>query len=180
MQFVHFSAPINDEKVNQLISAIGTLAGNNDRDIRILFDSSGGGVWPSQHALSMLRAFPVNLSIHNVGLVHSIANPIFLVADHRLCTPHATFVFHNITRAFPNGANLNSVQARAVMEGLEANTSAVVDWIASRTRLTHEVVAELFSGPNVIKTADWALENGYVDAIEDVQIPHGSPLLHVT
>ena len=174
MQYIHFSAEISQAAINTLVEVLQDCAASDDSDVHLLFNSEGGGVWPGQHARTMLQSYPGEVSICNVGVAHSAAISVFLAVDKRSCARGATFAFHNITRSFAAGTSLNMKEAQAAADATKADTAALVDWIAARTRLESIAIEELYAGHfPVIKDAQWALDNGFVDAIDDLQINPG-------
>ena len=177
MQYAHFSADISQQSINNLVEVLKDCAANGDPDVHLLFNSEGGNVWPGQHARTMIQSYPGKISICNVGVVHSTANQVFLAVDHRSCAAGATFAFHNITRSFAAGASLNAREAQAAADATQTETAAMVDWIATRTNLDRSTIEELCAGHGaVIRDAQWALANGFVDQIEELQIPAGTPM----
>lgn len=177
MQYVHFSADISQQSINKLVEVLRDCAASDDPDVHLLFNSEGGGIWPGQHARTMLQSYPGRVSICNIGVVHSVANSVFLAVDRRSCAPAATFAFHNITRTFASGARLNMKEAQAAAAATRTETNAAVNWIAARTNLDRVAVEELFDGEtSIIRDAEWALDNGFVDQIDDLKIPQGRPM----
>lgn len=177
MQYIHFSAEINQQSINELVKAMQSCAASDDIDMTILFNSEGGSVWAGQHAQTMFQSYPGNISIYNIGIAHSVAIPVFLAVNDRFSAPNATLAFHNITQAFNAGTRLSEREARATAENLSADTTAMIDFISIRTNLDRNSIAALMETDSPIpKTARWALENGFVQGINTPQIPAGSPM----
>lgn len=177
VQYVHFSAAISQKSINSLVDILKDCAKSRNRDIHLLFNSEGGGIWPGQHAQTMLNSYPEKISICNVGVIHSAATSIFLAADRCSCAPAATFAFHSITRTFAAGASLNAKEAEIAASASHTKTAAMLDWIVARTTIDRPTVEELRAGHGaVIRDVQWARDNGFVDQIEQPKIPSGRPM----
>ena len=144
----------------QAVETLHACAASDDPDVHLLFNSEGGSVWPGQHARTMLESYPGKVSICNVGVAYSAAVSVFLAAEKRSCAPAATFAFHNLSRTYKNGISLNAKESTLIAAANEVDTSAMIEWVASRTVLDQTKIAELCASHYpVIKGAQWALDN---------------------
>lgn len=177
MQYVHFSANISQQSINQLVEVFHKCAANDDPDICLLFYSEGGGIWPGQHAQTLMQSYPGEISICNVGVAYSSAVSMFLAAEDRSCSPAATFAFHSIYRTYDGGVSLNAKEAALITAANEIQMTAMIEWVATRTSLDQATIAELCASRYpVLKDAQWALDNGFVTKIENPSIDPSKPM----
>ena len=53
-----------------------------------------------------IKSLSVKVVMHNVGLVNSIANVIFLAGNERYAVPHSSFLFHGVGFDIPQPTRL--------------------------------------------------------------------------
>ena len=106
--YISYYDAISEPKARALMQAC-TQAIDQTKPSRLyfLFSSSGGSVDAGITLYNFLRALPIPVIMHNVGSIESIANVVFLAADERYATPHATFLLHGITWNFAQGTQLS-------------------------------------------------------------------------
>ena len=112
--------------------------------------------------------------MHAVGIVGSIAIPVFLASENRIASKHARFHFHeyswtqqagNLTK---NGMDEQSLLLNGALEWSK-------DIIKSRTKLTDEDFEKLklFDHPHLM-TASAAAKHGIVSSVKEASVPAGS------
>jgi len=45
---------------------------------------------------NFIRSLPVKTIMHNIGIIDSIANVVFLAANERYANPSSSFLFHGV------------------------------------------------------------------------------------
>lgn len=94
-RFLTFYGPINPPSSNNLRAVLCSFVNEGAQQVTILFASSGGSVDDGISLYTYLKALPVELIMHAVGNVTSIALPVFLAAKNRFASQNARFLFHN-------------------------------------------------------------------------------------
>jgi hypothetical protein len=61
-----------------------------------MLSTQGGSVMHGMNLYNLLRALPIELTIHNVGNVDSIGNVVFFAGSKRFAYAHSTFMFHGV------------------------------------------------------------------------------------
>src|SRR5882672_3321203 len=89
-----FVGPINPPATVRFRNACSAAVNDKVTHLNILFSSTGGSLDEGFSLYGFLRALPVELTMHAIGSVESIANVIFLAADKRLATAESHFMFH--------------------------------------------------------------------------------------
>ena len=144
--------------------------------IYCLFSSSGGGVDAGITLYNFLRALPVELIMHNTGIIDSIANVIFLAANIRYACAHSSFLFHGIVQPFTANTTLNKNQLAETLSSLNISESKFSGIVSERTRLGTEEIETLFR-QGESKSPAFALSKGIISEIKDPMIPKGVPLI---
>ena len=168
-EYVLFSRQLNDETVNELVSKLNEIS-RQGQDVYLLINCPGGNVHAGIHCYNMLRALPTHLTTHNVGHVDSIANAIFLAGENRFATASAVFMFHSVSFNFVSPITLNGRQLKEYLDGVNTDHERIGAIIADRSALTLSLAAELFD-VQIVRTADWALENEIIHEVKDLHLP---------
>jgi ClpP protease-like protein len=117
--------------------------------------SSGGGMVEEGLALyGFIRSLPVDITIHNINSIDSIALAVYLGASRRSANPDATFLMHDFY--FPQPVPVsNRHQASDISIGLSGSRKRFMNILKSRTNMTDEQFESLkFLGEASIKTAE--------------------------
>ena len=171
-EYVLFSGEINEQTIDELLKKVFAMSGRGN-DACILMNSIGGWHNPAKRCYEMLRAFPTDLSTHNIGQVRSDAVLIYLAGERRYATAQSTFQFEPQHWTFSGAATIEPM--RAAIASLQQTTAEFSSIYAARTgRAAHEIVP-LFEKVEVFP-ADWAVENGFAHSVEQVTIPAGQSL----
>ncbi|HSW87630.1 MAG TPA: ATP-dependent Clp protease proteolytic subunit [Candidatus Saccharimonadales bacterium] len=97
---ITFNGPINAPASNSFRLALCQLINQGAEEITILFSSSGGSVDDGIALYTYIQSIPVKITMHAVGVVGSIAIPVFLAAPSRVASSNARFFFHDFTWTF--------------------------------------------------------------------------------
>jgi ATP-dependent Clp protease, protease subunit len=174
--YVSFSAEINTNTTESLISTMAECVRQRANEVRLLFSSGGGNVMHGINIYNILRGLPFRLVTHNVGNVDSISNAIFLGGEDRYACPHSTFMFHGVSYPFTGDVNLGAKQLRETLASVEADEARIGSIIQERSKLS-ETQTRTFFGDAHTMGATEALSVGIIHEIRDVQIPPGSTVI---
>jgi ATP-dependent protease ClpP protease subunit len=78
-----FNLVIDRIATMRLMSAIGGAAERGAKSITLCISSFGGAPDQAFYAYELLKDYPIPITTHNVGAVHSAAMPIFLAGSKR-------------------------------------------------------------------------------------------------
>jgi ATP-dependent Clp protease protease subunit len=171
--YVSFSAGINLESTEGLITIMTECVKQRAATVHLLFSSDGGSVMHGVNLYNVLRGLPFKLVTHNVGNVDSIGNAIFLAGEERYACQHSTFMFHGVGAQF-NGI-LKTKDVRENLAMLQADESRISSIVEQRSKLTEATIRAFFDEAHTMDAAE-ALSSGLVDDIRDVSIPNGSTM----
>jgi len=174
--YVSFSAQIDPNTTESLIAAMAQCVAANVPEVHLLLSTPGGSVMNGLNLYNVLRALPLKLVTHNVGNVNSIGNAVFLAGEERYACPHSTFMFHGVGFDVPQGTRFEEKNLREHLASVLADQTRIASIIEERTQLPPADIEAMFRDAQT-KDATYAVGAGIVDAIKDVQIPAGSPVL---
>jgi ATP-dependent protease ClpP protease subunit len=175
-----YVGPINYPATKILRNSCCGAVNGGAKQLTILFSSFGGATFEGFALYHFLRALPIELTMHNIGSVQSIANVVFMAGFKRLaCTP-SRFMFHDFSWGSSQAENLERNQIKERTESLEADAENFITIFKSNTSLTDKdfETLQLLNKPSII-TADRAKEVGIIHEIADAKIPAGIPIYNV-
>jgi ATP-dependent protease ClpP protease subunit len=173
--YVSFSAEINPNTTESLLALLANFVNQGIPSVYLMLSTPGGSVMHGLNLYNVLRALPLELITHNVGNVDSIGNAIFLAGQKRYATPHSTFMFHGVGIDLNGQVRLEEKFLKERLDSIEADQRRIGTIITERTQITADSVSELFLEAKT-KDATFAISNGIIHEIKDVQIPPGGPL----
>ena len=158
VQYVMFSSGINPDSANKLISVLYGLAKDTPcAEIYLLINSDGGGIKPAIYCYNMLRSLPVRLTTHNVGVVESVANIIFLAGEDRYVSPSASFMFHEFNWTFAQPAVHSFRTLDNNLNSLRSDMDTISQVYADRIGITKSEAGELFPVKELRVSAECAI-----------------------
>lgn len=141
--------------------------------------SSGGMVDEGMALYGFIRSLPIELTIHNIGNIDSIALAVYLAASRRLANPDATFLLHDFS--FPQPVPIsNRHQAEDLSVGLSGARRKMAGILRMRTGMTDQQFQALnFMSDTSLQTAAKAVEVGIANEIQEAVIPAETELFNV-
>lgn len=131
-----FSGPIQQGPVSALRVALVTMVNEGATKITLLFASAGGSTDEGIALFSFLRALQVELTMHAIGHVGSIAVPVFLAAPIRLTSKNAYFFFHEFSWAHEKASDVSSTTVKEQDLLLDAALLWTKEIVKANTKLT--------------------------------------------
>jgi len=125
-----------------------------------------------------LRSLPVNLTIHNIDRVESIAVIVFLAARNRFCCHESRFTFHAGEWANQNPQTLKELKAHSLLSADEHARYLTI--LKSNTSISDKGFdeLELFNEATIVDPSR-AKEMGLVQEIKEASIPAGYSVWNV-
>ncbi len=173
--YISFCAEIVPSTTENLIALAANLVNGGFNELYVLFSTPGGSVMNGLTLYNVLRAFPVKLTMHNVGNVDSIGNAIFLAGAERYACPHSTFMFHGVGIDLPPGYRLEQKNSEENLGLILSDQKRIGSVVKDRTNLNDAEIGDLFKEART-KDAAWAKGVGFVNDICDVAIAPGAPV----
>lgn len=142
----------------------------------ICFSSPGGDVNAGITLYSFLRGLPVEVIMHNMGAVDSVATAIFMAGDERYASPHSTFLFHGVAMSVGGNSAFHLAQMKELISRLEQDENKIVKVLTDRSQLTEIEVRQLFA-VGESKSPAFAQERGIVHGIRNLVIPNNAKVI---
>jgi ATP-dependent protease ClpP protease subunit len=174
--YVSFSAEINANTTESLISVMATLVNQKAKAVHLLISTPGGNVMNGLNIYNFLIGLPFELITHNVGNVDSVGNAIFLAGSKRYGTAHSTFMFHGVGFDLTGPLRLDEKPVREYLAAILSDQKRIGSIITQRTTIGEDEVKALFREVQTKDAAD-AIGSGIIHEIRDVQIPVGGPVI---
>ena len=177
-RYIVFSSPIDYQHVHALLQVMVSAANEGVSRVCLLLTSGGGMADPAFHAYNTIRGLPLEVTVYNTGKIGSSANVIFLAGKRRLCSPAACFMFHSIQYGQPNGVTIGAARLDELGQLIARDNDKILSVFRERTTLAANAdsAAGLF-GDKVVKTPQWAMDNGFVHEIKQLAIPRGAAIV---
>lgn len=174
--YLSFSGEIGPGTSQALISTLSDCCNQGVKRAYLMFSTPGGSVMHGMNLYNVMRALPIELTIHNVGNVDSIGNVVFLAGDKRYACAHSTFMFHGVGFDMDGRQRLEEKLLREHLETVHAEHKRIGAVIQERSKLDNSAVQELFLEQQT-KDAIFAAKYGIVDEVRDVKIRPGAPII---
>ncbi len=174
--YISFSAEITPQTTESLIAVVGNCVNEGHKHAYIMISTPGGTVMNGINIYNVLRALPIEITMHNVGNVDSIGNVVFLAGQNRYACPHSTFMFHGVGFDTPGPIRLEQAMMEEKTLSILTEHKRIGTIMEEHTTLSAEQIAELFKGQRTEDSA-YAVGCGIVSEIRDVNIPEGAPIV---
>lgn len=173
MIYINFSAEINPHTAEALMNFLADQINRGEKEFYILLSSLGGSVKDGVTVYNYIKSLPAKVVMHNIGLVNSIANVIFLAGNERYAVPHSSFLFHGVGFDILQPSRLEEKELKEKIKIIERDQTLMSEIIAERTKFPVEEIRKLFLEAQT-KTPEKAKEIGLIQEVKDVKIPEGA------
>jgi ATP-dependent protease ClpP protease subunit len=158
------------------MNVLSEQAMKGEKEIYILFSTSGGTVADGVALFNSIKALPIKITMHNSGMVDSIGNVVFLAGSERFAAPNSSFLFHGVGFDITQPTRFEEKQVKERLTSIQRDMELVAGIIKERTKLTQEDVRTFFLEAQT-KTPDEAKGVGIIDEVADVKIKEGAPII---
>jgi len=173
MIYINFSAEINPHTSEALMNFLADQANKGQKEFYVLLSSGGGSVKDGVTLYNYIQALPAKFIMHNIGVVNSVANVIFLAADERYAVPSSSFLFHGVGFDILQPARLELKDIRERMTTIEKDQKLISDIILKRTKIKETELKEMFLEA-AVKSPEQAKNLGLIQEIKESKIPEGT------
>lgn len=163
--YVGFNATIDRNSIAKLLQLVGIIVEKRPRPkaIVLCLSSEGGMMEPAFYAYEILRSLPVGVATHNVGLVASAANVLFMAGNVRFASPRTSFLFHDTKMPFHAPGILSQQELQLNLTGLREWDVRTADIIAERINKPADEVRQWFG--EEFRSAEFARDHGIIGDI---------------
>jgi ATP-dependent Clp protease protease subunit len=176
---IYYCAPVVHPATTKLRTTLCNAVNLGVPSTTIFMSSAGGSVEEGISLFAFIRSLPIEIAIHNIDHVDSIALAIYLAGSRRLANPDATFLLHDFY--FPQPVPIsNRHQASDLSVSFTAFRQKMTDILKVRTNMSDEQLKSLkFLDEPVVKTALAAKEIGITHEIGLAVAPAGAELFNI-
>lgn len=162
---IYFGPEVDEDSCNYLIKGLHLLQCSNKEEIKILFNTIGGGVYDGLAIYDYIKAMTCHVTIEVIGQCMSMGTIILQAADTRVAYPNSCFMLHNGSDSF-EGGDCRNMEAWA--EESRRMRKLMYQIYASRTtkNLTAKAWENKLRNRDLIINTKTALEWGLIDEIK--------------
>jgi ATP-dependent protease ClpP protease subunit len=168
-----FAGFVDQAAVARVANAAAIASSNRVTHVHLAFQSSGGTVADGVGLYNLFRAFPIPLTLYNLGSVASAGVIAYLGAPTRAASSHATFMIHKTTSP-AIGATSERLEAMAQSVTLDdARVEAI--FAAAKLNITKKQ-REMHRFADLWFSADEAVKAGLATVVQEFAPPKGIQL----
>jgi len=172
--YMGYCGPIDTPGVGRIASAFNEAVNQQFDAVHMTFTSNGGFVSDGIYLYNHIRSLPLAVTIHNSGMVASIAASIFVAAERRTACSNAMFMIHPVhTQA--NGAH---AALRSTLESAIADEERIDAILKERAAIPDDVLDQRRS-VDLFFAAQKALEYGLIHEVTDFTLPAGNQIFNI-
>ncbi len=178
--YLNIYGNITSKSVQQIIDICTQLLGaHKPKQFYFCLSSNGGEVNAGFTLYNFLASLPVEVVMHNIGTVDSIATVIFLAGTKRYAAQHSTFLYHGVQFNVGAPTAITYSKLKEHLSAVEADENRIARVIDEKTDLSFEEVKEL-QGQGKTLTPLEAKDKGIVHEVMDVNIPHNAAMVNIS
>jgi ATP-dependent Clp protease protease subunit len=176
MIYINFSSLITTKTAQNLMGILSELVNKGEKEICLLFSSPGGQVASGVTLYNFLKALPAKIITHNIGVVDSSGNVVFLAGAERYAVPNSSFLFHGVGFDITQPIRFEEKQLKERLLGIERDQKLIGEIIVQNTSLSLERIKEMFLEAKTL-TPEEAKSAGLVNDIKPAQVPSGNKII---
>jgi ATP-dependent protease ClpP protease subunit len=139
-----FNGGIEETPANALRARIAQILERPDcQSLTILFSSSGGSCAQGLSLYNFIRALPKPIRMHAIGVVESMAVPVFLSGHERTCSPLSRFFFHTYDYGFTGRQTRNGISEALAKLDQDIELSRQI--VGQRATVPEDLLSKLYS-----------------------------------
>jgi len=172
-----YTGLIDSNGVTRLCQALNMAVNNQADVIYLCFSSPGGLVGDGIYLYNYIRALPVEMIIHAIGTVASIATTVFVAAQNRYCSANAMFMMHPTTVG-PFAVGVAASHLQSALDSVVADDQRTERILRERTGLSDEILLAKRSR-DVHLSPQEALKFGLVHEVAEFTVTPGNQLIQI-
>jgi ATP-dependent Clp protease protease subunit len=176
--YLSFTSNVDDKSVTNMLGVLSGLIHGGATTVHLLISSGGGFVGSGIDAFNVLRSLPIKLITHNVGIVASIANVVFLAGEERYASPHSSFMTHGVTFTYFNGVPQDAKALKERLASVQADNQLIAEVVTARTKLSPLQARKLLL-EETRRDPAYALKTGFIHDIRESHVPEGAPFIQL-
>ena len=175
IRYISLVGPINYVSQHHLLETCYRYHHEGVDTICLFMSTIGGNVNCGMTLYNVLKDMPFNLITHNVGMVASIGNVVFLAGEMRYAVPTGCFLFHEVSLSHSGDLDIvrkQIVEWTDIIKNSEHQIGAV---LRERTSILETEIEEFFERQST-EDAQFALTNNVIHGIQPLRIARNVPI----
>ncbi len=173
--YVSFSAEINGYTTERLQELLIDRIGKGAKSIYFLISSNGGSVKDGITMYNFLKSLPVDIVMHNIGRVNSVANVIFAAGNRRLAVEHSSFMFHGVGFNVTHATRFEEKHLREKLDSVQKDQGNIADILEQEMGISRARLEGMFLNAEVIPAPD-AKPLGIIHDVSPAKIPEDADI----
>lgn len=176
-RYISLVGRINEASQNHLLETCYQCHLEGVQDVYLFMSTPGGSVNCGVTIYNVLKDMPFNLITHNVGMVASIGNVVFLAGEMRYSVPTGCFLFHEVSLTLPDtgGVNIRRKQIDEWTDSIKNCEQQIGAVLRERTSML-ETDIEAFFERQSTEDAQFALTHNILHGIQPLNIASSVPI----
>lgn len=170
MVYINFCVKVGEKASQLLMACLADQINKGEKEIYLLISSPGGVVSEGVFLHNYIKSLPAKVITHNIGIVDSVANVVFLAGTERYAVTHSSFLFHGVGLQTDRPMRFDEKELREKIEVIGRDQKLISDIIVKNSKLSFAKVQKLFLETQTL-TPKQAKAFGLVHEIKEVQIP---------
>lgn len=172
--FLGFCGIIDSSSVGRIAAAFNQAVNDGLGAVHLTFSSPGGDASAGVYLYHHIRSLQLHTTIHNMGMVASVATTIYAAANYRTAEQGSIFMIHPV-HASANGAHATMMSTMDMILAEESRIDAI---LRERAFIPEHILANR-RHVDVFFTAQQALDYSLVHDISSFTLPPGNQIFHL-
>jgi len=174
--YLNYNYGIDSDKTNALIAIVNNLVSQGYDKVCFLINSGGGDVNAGIALYNYLRSLPIKIVMHNMGIIASIANVVFLAGTERYACPHSTFLFHGTTYGI--NSQVTAHQLGEIYDMAIKDQEKIIGIISDNTTIDTIALQKMFTQGETQNSA-FAVKYGLIKEARFPKIPQNAQIVTI-
>ena len=174
--YYSFTGLIDSSGATRIATALNIAVNTQCDEAYLCLNTLGGYVGDGIFLYNHIRGLPLKLIAHNTGSVASMGVTVFVAADERYCSQHATFLVHATSVQQREGMTWERL--RTSLDAALADDQRTEDILRERTRLPDDILSARRLRDVQIAPQD-AVKFGLVTDVREFALPRGQQIIQV-
>ena len=172
--YLGFCGAIDSDAVSKIAGTFNQAVNDQYDAIHMTLSSPGGAASDGVYLYYHIKSLPIRVTMHNQGMIASVATTIYAAADKRTACADSIFMIHPVSMQ-ANGYHASLKSAMDLTEIEEARIDAI---LAERAEIPDDVLQARRSR-DIFFSAEKALEYGLVTDLGEFILPPGNQVFHL-
>ena len=176
-RYISLVGRIDEISQNHLLETCYQCHREGVQTVYLFMSTPGGSVNCGVTIYNVLKDMPFNLITHNVGMVASIGNVVFLAGEMRYSVPTGCFLFHEVSLSLSHTGDL-SISRKQIDEWTDSikNCEHQIGAVLRERTSMLEADIEAFFERQSTEDAQFALTHNILHGVQPLNIASNVPI----